>query len=590
MNRFDEYVASPYVSQYTPIPFDQIMQMGQKYNEQRRLAEENLTENIKKFGAFTSASSKDVENYNRETIGRMKPLFEEMQTNPEALKDPVFRGRIQGLINNVDYGKLARYEQTAKNLEAYNKIKAEMKMKGLYNEMWEDPRIANWNTDDPSMGIMNELAPLQYKSIEDMAKEVASVVKPGYITSKGGYDYTGVSKTRIADEITNNMDAILNTPEASKHIETIMRQTGMDAANATKEFANRLKSAGSKFAWSNREANEFSKIAYEYSQKAAYEREKTEAKSGVGGAEGAVGLVNMFNAEGRDRYLKYGNKYLSQSKEYADAVNMANSKDPLVAGMGKTAIKKIVESYSPSSAFKQIFNKQGKVLDPIKLKNAVNEIKNEFGVSGTDKTNEIFEQNIPGSYQNTHFGKRKVVYNTENLKLASAWASKVAGYKFKDDSLYGRTYSKIQNALNNNKLTGLIVTSMNDMISLPSGTGQSNNQFVSVAIPKDQLTAAGLTEQDLIRAGATKMPKNSKQSVANKYSSSDETVITTESARLPEDYYTLELVTAMPSNENEVRTAYTNQAMNKEVLTGKMSSEAWGTEANAYVGALMNNE
>ena len=588
MNRFDEYIASPYVSQYTPVPFDQIMQVGQKYNEQRRLAEENLTENIKKFGTFTSASAKDVENYNRETIGRMKPLFEEMQTNPEALKDPVFRGRIQGLINSVDYGKLAKYEQTAKNLDAYNKIKAEMKMKGLYNEMWEDPRIANWNTDDPTMGIMNELAPLQYKSIEDMAKEVASVIKPGYITSKGGYDYTGVSKDRIAQELSNNMDTILNTPEARKHIETIMRQTGVDANTAVKEFTNRITSAGSKFAWNNREANEFSKIAYEYSQRSALENAKSVAKQG--GQEGAVGLVNMFNAAGRNRYIQYGNKYLSQSKEYADAVNMANSKDPLIAGMGKTALNKITQSYSPSSAFKQIFNKQGKVLDPVKLRNAVNEIKNEFGIQGTDETNSMFEQNIQGSYQNTHFGKRKVIYNTENLKLASAWASKVAGYKFKDDSLYGHTYNKVQNALNNNKLTGLIVTSMNDIISLPSGSGQSNTQFVSVTIPKNQLAAAGLTEQDLIRAGAVKIPKNASMSVSNRYSSDEETVKTTESSRLPEDYYTLELVAAMPSNADEVRTAYTNQAMNKKVMTGNMASEAWGTEANAYVEALMNNE
>jgi hypothetical protein len=54
-----------------------------------------------------------MDNYYRETLGRMAPILNELDTNPNAMKDPMFRSKISSLINNTDYNKLARYLETA---------------------------------------------------------------------------------------------------------------------------------------------------------------------------------------------------------------------------------------------------------------------------------------------------------------------------------------------------------------------------------------------------------------------------------------------------------------------------------------------
>jgi hypothetical protein len=42
-----------------------------------------------------------------------------------------------------------------------------MEAKGLYNRNWDDINIGDWDTS--SQGIMNDLSPIQYKSLHDIA-------------------------------------------------------------------------------------------------------------------------------------------------------------------------------------------------------------------------------------------------------------------------------------------------------------------------------------------------------------------------------------------------------------------------------------
>lgn len=241
MNRFDEYVASPYISQYIPIPFEQIMQVGERYNEQRKQAEENLATNIKKFGEFRSDSQADTENYYRETIGKMSPLLQEISSNPEALKDVAFRGKINSLINSVDYNKLSRYKQTAENLSTYNKVKAEMKAKGLINEEWLDPRMANWNTD--SEGVMTDLAPIQYKSLQELSRPYVEDIKPTFYKGKAPIsgakmaytNWMAVTPQERYKELNAHFSDIMSTPQGQKWYENIANKTKAVNPNATKE-------------------------------------------------------------------------------------------------------------------------------------------------------------------------------------------------------------------------------------------------------------------------------------------------------------------------------------------------------------------
>ena len=244
VNRFDEYVSSPYVSQYIPIPFEQIMAIGEKYNEQRRKAEENLAQTIQKFGTFKSASQSDMDNYYRETLGRMAPVLNELDTNPNAMKDPMFRSKISSLINNTDYNKLARYLETAQNLETYNKVKADMKSKGLFNLDWEDKRMANWNTD--TEGVMNELAPIQYKSLQEITKPYVEGIKPTFYKGRAPIsgakmaftNWSAITPKERFKELNMHLGDIMSTPQGKKWYETIQNRVLSSNPEATQKDVN----------------------------------------------------------------------------------------------------------------------------------------------------------------------------------------------------------------------------------------------------------------------------------------------------------------------------------------------------------------
>jgi hypothetical protein len=77
-----------------------------------------LSDNMKVWNSFKSASLKDMQNWYDLTTGAAKPLVNEMVNNPDMLKTQEGRGKITALINNIPYDKLNMLISSA---EAYKK-------------------------------------------------------------------------------------------------------------------------------------------------------------------------------------------------------------------------------------------------------------------------------------------------------------------------------------------------------------------------------------------------------------------------------------------------------------------------------------
>lgn len=259
VNRFDQPVQAQYISQYVPIPFEQLYNLGQQYNAQVDKNYQDLGTAITKFSDFQSPSAKDMQNWNKLTIEPAKQLVNEIAANPDLMKTPEGRARIQQFINSRPYGELSALKQSRDNMLKRQALNQQLAISGKYNPLWHDVDFTNYDTLSQS-GVFNDLSPLAYKSEVDLVKPYVDNLKPSYLYTKGGYDYSGVSTNTTDEMVKENISAIYNTPEAQMHIKTLVKQ-GYDYDTAKDLFTKSIYQAGREFAYKNREANPYSLLS-----------------------------------------------------------------------------------------------------------------------------------------------------------------------------------------------------------------------------------------------------------------------------------------------------------------------------------------
>ena len=163
INRFFK----PVDYEYTPIPFQELVTLGKYYADERKQAEKELSENIKTFGKFVSPSTIDMENYNKQSIGKLTPFIEQAAANPSLMKDPAFRSQIQSQINSINYAELGRLEQSRDNMIQRQKYNSELALKGLYDPLLHDVDFDNY---DSTKGIFQDVSPLPYMNMHNWVK------------------------------------------------------------------------------------------------------------------------------------------------------------------------------------------------------------------------------------------------------------------------------------------------------------------------------------------------------------------------------------------------------------------------------------
>lgn len=237
INRFFK----PVEYSYTPIPFQELMTVGRELNRQREQAEAELNANIRTFGKFVSPSQADMENYQRESIGKLSPFLEQAATNPEVMKDAAWRSQMQSAINNIDYAKLGMYEQSAANLNARLQNIAKMEAAGKYNPNWDRINISGWDSDQ--QGVMNNLTPIEYQSLEQFGTPYVDKLQPTFYkdvdpNSGARMPYTNwmaVTYDDVARQFAQHINDIKNNPQGREHYNDIARGVLAANPNATQE-------------------------------------------------------------------------------------------------------------------------------------------------------------------------------------------------------------------------------------------------------------------------------------------------------------------------------------------------------------------
>lgn len=613
-NRFDKPIESEYISQYTPIPFEQLYAIGKANNERVDKAYQDLGNQFTKWSEFRSPSAVDTKRWYDLTVGAGQDVVNKLAANPDLIKTAEGRSLIQSFINTRPYSELSQLQQSREGLLQRQKVNQQLMLSGKYNPMWHDVDFTNYNTLDS--GVFNDVAPLAYKSEVDLVKPYVDNLKPGFIRQEGAYDWRGVSSERTDQEIANNISAIYNTPEAQKHIQVLIQQ-GYTPEQANALFASRIYRAGRKFAYEDRELNPLSKIDEEDRLK----RDRTGQQT----ARKPFRLTESIATTGGDAF-KLGtqayiaNKYRDQINSLTDQYNKAvESNDTLSANIFKEQLRKIYNesnSYTPNKLFNEIFKEyatDGKLTNidlsnaTIDLSNATNDILNRFAApSPIASVNDLLQTTVPGVTSETvttPLGKYRVIVNPRQLDLVTDVISEIAGYKHVESGK-----NKFRDALKNGKLTDVILQQGGNILTLPvnkNGQVQPNSsQVITVAIPQSQLDALGITDADMVISGAKKIYNRSgKVSLSTEIKEGDKRKLPFQryleegeysskynyegkvSYNVPTEdvYWQIELLNKLPDPQDKLNAEYLDQQAWKLSMTDAFRSELYpSTQQEAY--------
>lgn len=593
VNRFDKPIESEYISQYTPIPFEQLYAIGKANNERVDKAYNDLANQFSKWAEFRSPSAVDTKRFYDYTIGAAQGIVNQLAANPDLIKTAEGRSMIQSFINTRPYAELSQLQQSREGLLQRQKANQQLMLNGKYNPLWHDVDFTNYDT--LNSGIYNDVAPLAYKSEVDLVKPYVDNLKSEFIRSDGSYDYLGVSTDRTDEQIAKNISSIYNTPEAQMHIQSLIKQGfSKDQANAL--FADRIYRAGREFAYEGREANEFAKMRYKHN-----------LDNSQPDQDGPWYLTESLEYNGLEKFNVARDNYLSNNPNYEKLRADINSDDQSVRQIATNQLKSIANAATPRNMFRDIMNKYGTEKDgklqiqSDKIDYAVNDIFNNFGrVSRNAPLNDLLSNTIQGitkDEQNTPLGKRRVISGGENLNLTSRVISEIAGFES-----VGPSRNKVINALKSGNFNNMILMSNDYMMTLPTiENGEQstlNLQNIKVAISEDDIKNAGLTDDDMKKAGA--VVQTSKQQIsdsethnlsgktsgekselgeqiAKKWSSN-----TTRTIRPGIKYYILDLTNTIPTRG--VDAEYLNQQALKMNLTGTVYSGLYPDVQNKSFG------
>ena len=593
-NRFDKPIESEYISQYTPIPFEQLYAIGKANNERVDKAYQDLGNQFTKWSEFRSPSAVDTKRWYDLTVGAGQDVVNKLAANPDLIKTAEGRSLIQSFINTRPYNELSQLQQSREGLLQRQKVNQQLMLSGKYNPLWHEVDFTNYNTLDS--GVFNDVAPLAYKSEVDLVKPYVDNLKPGFIRQEGAYDWRGVSSERIDQEIANNISAIYNTPEAQKHIQVLIQQ-GYTPERANALFANRIYRAGREFAYEDRELNPLSKIYEEDRLKRARTKEQQATQKPFRLTESIAATGGDAFKLGTQAYI--ANKYRDQINSLTDQYNKAvESNDTLSANIFKEQLRKIYNesnSYTPNKLFNEIFKEyatDGKLTN-IDLSNATNDILNRFAApSPIASVNDLLQTTIPGVTSETvttPLGKYRVIANPRQLDLATDVISEIAGYKHVESGK-----NKFRDALKNGKLTNVILQQGGNILTLPvnkNGQVQPNSSQV-------------ITDADMVISGAKRIyDRSGKVSLSTEIKEGDKRKLPFQryleegeysskynyegkvSYNVPTEdvYWQIELLNKLPDPQDKLNTEYLDQQAWKLSMTDAFRSELYpSTQQEAY--------
>ena len=324
VNRYDQAAPYEYVSQYVPIPFQELVTLGQHYANERKQAERDLAQYVQKAGEFSSLISKDNESYKKVALNpQIQARIAEAAADPSVMKSAAWRSGLMTDLNSVDYASLSKLKASAESAKAYDVAVKKLALEGKMPPGWEPDYFSNYDTL-ASGQIFNE-TPMPYQTINDIIHPYVNDLKDSFLYTKGGYDWYGVDENAVYNQVNSNMSEILARPDTQRYIQRMGIDNFMKAVYTAAKEKIRIKP----------EANPYSFLDV----KARLSRSGTAGDSATGANVDRIAQIQAGAAKRTADYMNYistytlGKSFNTLNKEEMEDIMMAaqmSAKDPLV--------------------------------------------------------------------------------------------------------------------------------------------------------------------------------------------------------------------------------------------------------------------
>ena len=618
MNEYSNPAQAEFINTYVPIPFEQLYKLGAQAKADVETSAAQLGSAVSKWSEFKSPSQKDTQAWYDATIGRAKPLIEEMSNNMDLMKSAEGRARINSIINNVDAAKLSALRQSADSLEERRKIDQQLMLAGKYNPDWHKVDYAGYDTS--TQGTFSDTTPIAYKSVLELASPYYKDLQPHLISHGTRYDKYGITKEDIQSVANRSFNDIYNTPEGQMHMRTLMsKNPGMTPEQAKTALYNEVVQSHSAMVSSKDVVNEYGLAAYKQALstqaqlQVAREKAALKAKTTPGGA---APLTDKLTIEGLDHYQKVAGQttatpeQVNKINNYASQITAARAKGDIITANTLTSqadnyingIKRqhtqsvltpIYQRYAGTPASTQM--RGGKMVPTYTVdqqyhgtKAVIDRLTHPISAEGVNAIKTGF---ITGKA--TGIGGNQYDVNTRNLVLPQALVGQMIGL--------GKTSDTFKRMFETGTVKGARMELTNEAVT----TGGKEYLKVKVHIPHWGLPAIHDTSID-VYSGASPQSANAFKLFKQRYkpdtnlvksetgvsyttrpdSATGEMVTTTKQTEKDarrSNYvdYTIDALLPIP-NEGSVAETINNTYNKKTISSAYAKQNALGVEAEAY--------
>ena len=392
---------------------------------------------MNKYGEFVSPNKNDTQNWYNITTGRVADVLDQMRkANIDPPRSQEGRSMVAYLINTMPYGEMSKMRERSALMQEYEKNRAELEAKGLYNPNYEKFRlggktIENWDANKD--GDWTSTSPAQFQDLYGATNKWFEGMQPKYdaVASKatgGRQDVYTVSNNDLFKVASQQLDSFKNSQLGAYYYDQAKQQVKAYNPNLNdnqiSEAANGILSH--EIVGSNGKALRYEMKSNEYAlntQRHSYD-------------------VDMENR-------RFGHESQLEDKKLQNQLNMYNLKHKGTTGNGTDPIGDI-------------------------YKNGVNSYLNSLGFSGNFSSAALNEQD-PGKIQYIN----KNIVDAQKNKIKSFMCNRQSDGKLKPAN-FQQYNSRVANwAFNTNLTTKQISTALDRNVIKNTARNSTKDQASS---------------------------------------------------------------------------------------------------------------
>lgn len=481
VNRYDTPAQAQFMNTYVPIPFEQMYNLGQTAKQDVDKALNTLSTTFDKWSDFRSPSQVDTQAWYDETIGRVAPTVEKLSSNLDYLKSAAGRAELYTALNNLDYSRLGQLQQSRDAMLQGQEFRQRLAAAGKYNPLWHDVDFTNYNTLGGA-GIFDDISPLAYSSVQELADPYVSSLKDSFINSDGMYDYYGVTSDQISNIIDQNLSGIMITPEAQKHIEVYRRQNpGATQQEAETWFRNKAVQDTQQYARINRAENRFALEDYK-------ERIRLATK------KGAKEDIPVSPALLTDQLSVVGQETLSNNILNTDF--FPNTRNAIANyGFGSKAMSEAM-AHDAQLQFEATTGAKPNELNNFQqLQSGVNTVLNSFASPINNAASDVILSTASVGTRDLGNGSEYVLPNSRGLEFPAKFALDLMGTSAKGNAYKGKTGEQFELDLSSGKFNRLSVQPTGEQYTYVEDGQVKQAMRLKASIPTEELKQKGYNDK-----------------------------------------------------------------------------------------------